>query len=100
RGANDEWRDGHPDRQGGPPTVTDVSAADPGETAPAIATAESARGRRLATLIQGQGLIAMALLIAVYFGLSSQFFFTTDNVLIIGATAAPLGIMALAQTFL
>jgi ribose transport system permease protein len=80
--------------------VTDVSAADPSETAPALAVAESARGRRLATLIQGQGLIAMALLIAVYFGLSSQFFFTTDNVLIIGATAAPLGIMALAQTFL
>jgi ribose transport system permease protein len=80
--------------------VTDVSAADPGEAAPAIAMAESARGRRLATIIQGQGLIAMALLIAVYFGLSSQFFFTTDNVLIIGATAAPLGIMALAQTFL
>ena len=42
----------------------------------------------------------MALLIAVYFGLSSQYFFTTDNILIIGATAAPLGIMALAQTFL
>ena len=62
--------------------------------------ADSARGRRLATLIQGQGLIAMALLIAVYFGLSSQYFFTTDNILIIGATAAPLGIMALAQTFL
>ncbi|MEA2620928.1 MAG: ribose transport system permease protein [Chloroflexota bacterium] len=80
--------------------MTDQSAVDPGETAPAIATAESARGRRLATLIQGQGLIAMALLIAVYFGLSSPFFFTTDNVLIIGATAAPLGIMALAQTFL
>jgi ribose transport system permease protein len=80
--------------------VTDVSAVDPGETAPAVATAEIARGRRLATLIQGQGLIAMALLIAVYFGLSSPFFFTTDNVLIIGATAAPLGIMALAQTFL
>jgi ribose transport system permease protein len=80
--------------------VTDVSAADPGETAPALARAESARGRRLATIIQGQGLIAMALLIAVYFGLSSPFFFTTDNVLIIGATAAPLGIMALAETFL
>ena len=42
----------------------------------------------------------MALLIGIYFGLSSPFFFTWDNVLIIGATAAPLGIMALAQTFL
>ena len=36
----------------------------------------SARGRRLATIIQGQGLIAMALLIGIYFGLSTQFFFT------------------------
>ena len=42
----------------------------------------------------------MALLIGIYFGLSSPFFFTWDNVLIIGATAAPLGIMAFAQTFL
>jgi ribose transport system permease protein len=80
--------------------VTDVSAVDPTETAPALTRAESARGRRLATILQGQGLIAMALLIAVYFGLSSPFFFTTDNVLIVGATVAPLGIMALAQTFL
>ena len=81
--------------------MTDVSAVDQGESAPATAEVESARrGRRLATLIQGQGLIAMAVLIAVYFGLSTPFFFTTDNVLIIGATAAPLGIMALAQTFL
>jgi ribose transport system permease protein len=80
--------------------VTDPSAVDPGEATPALATKESARGRRLATIIQGQGLIAMALLIGVYFGLSSPFFFTWENVLIIGATAAPLGIMALAQTFL
>ncbi len=80
--------------------MTDVSAVDPGEPAPALARKEVARGRRLATLIQGQGLLAMALLICVYFGLSSPFFFTTGNVLIIGATAAPLGIMALAQTFL
>jgi ribose transport system permease protein len=82
--------------------VTDATqaAADPGEAAPELVTKEVARGRRLATLIQGQGLFAMALLISIYFGLSSPFFFTTDNVLIIGATAAPLGIMALAQTFL
>ena len=80
--------------------MTDVSAVDPGESAPALESATSARGRRLATILQGQGLIAMALLIAVYFGLSSPFFFTTDNVLIVGATAGPLGIMALAQTFL
>ena len=80
--------------------MTDISAADPGEPAPELARKEVARGRRLATLIQGQGLLAMALLICIYFGLSSPFFFTTGNVLIIGATAAPLGIMALAQTFL
>ena len=80
--------------------MTDVSAVDQAETAPVLATKESARGRRLAAIIQGQGLLAMALLIGVYFGLSSPFFLTTDNVLVIGATAAPLGIMALAQTFL
>ncbi len=80
--------------------MTEVTAADPDEAAPEQARKEVARGRRLATLIQGQGLLAMALLISIYFGLSSPFFFTTDNILIIGATAAPLGIMALAQTFL
>jgi ribose transport system permease protein len=80
--------------------VTDPSTIAPAEAAPVLARKESARGRRLATIIQGQGLIAMALLIGIYFGLSSPFFFTWDNVLIIGATAAPLGIMALAQTFL
>jgi ribose transport system permease protein len=80
--------------------VTNVTAVEPEDSAPAIVRKESARGRRVATIIQGQGLLAMALLISIYFGLSSQYFFTTDNVLIIGATAAPLGIMALAQTFL
>jgi ribose transport system permease protein len=80
--------------------VTNVSAVEPEDSAPAIVRKESARGRRVATIIQGQGLLAMALLISIYFGLSSPYFFTTDNVLIIGATAAPLGIMALAQTFL
>ena len=79
--------------------MTDATAVDQ-EAAPVVATKESARGRRLATIIQGQGLIAMALLIGIYFGLSSPFFLTWENVLIIGATAAPLGIMALAQTFL
>jgi ribose transport system permease protein len=80
--------------------VTNVTAVEPEDSAPALVRKESARGRRVATIIQGQGLLAMALLISIYFGLSSQYFFTTDNVLIIGATAAPLGIMALAQTFL
>src|SRR5262245_51301285 len=42
----------------------------------------------------------MALLIGIYFGLSSPYFLEPSNALIIGATAAPLGIMALAQTFL
>ena len=79
--------------------MTDVTAVDQ-EPAPAVATKESARGRRLATIIQGQGLIGMALLIGIYFGISSPFFLTWENVLIIGATAATLGIMALAQTFL
>ncbi len=58
------------------------------------------RGRRWATIVQGQGLLAMALLIGIYFSASSPYFFTWSNALIIGATAAPLGIMALAQTFL
>jgi ribose transport system permease protein len=80
--------------------VTSATSVDPGEAAPVQASRDSARGRRLATIIQGQGLIGMALLIGIYFGLSSPFFFTPGNALIIGATAAPLGIMALAQTFL
>jgi ribose transport system permease protein len=57
-------------------------------------------GRRLALLVQGQGLLGMALLIGIYFAVSSPYFLTWSNFLIIAATAAPLGIMALAQTFL
>jgi ribose transport system permease protein len=59
-----------------------------------------AQRRRLANIVQGQGLLGMALLVAFYFGLNSPYFLTPSNAVIVVATAAPLGIMALAQTFL
>jgi ribose transport system permease protein len=50
--------------------------------------------------LRGQGLVLMLALIVVYFWLSSDAFLTSNNLLLIGATASALGIMALAQTFL
>jgi len=58
------------------------------------------RRARFAAVLQGQGLIAMLVVIGAYFALSSPFFLTVNNMLIIGAGIAALGIMAIAQTFL
>lgn len=65
------------------------------------ASGGTARSReRLAKILQGQGLIVMLVLIGSFFALSSPFFLTVNNMLIIGAGIAALGIMAIAQTFL
>ena len=58
------------------------------------------RRERLAVIVQGQGLFAMAILIGVYFSIESPFFLTWSNALTVGATTAALGVMAVAQTFL
>ena len=58
------------------------------------------RRARFAAVLQGQGLIEMLVVIGAYFALSSPFFLTVNNMLIIGAGIAALGIMAIAQTFL
>lgn len=58
------------------------------------------RRTRIALIVQGQGLLLMAVVICVYFATSSPFFFTTSNVLTIGSSSAALGVMAIAQTYL
>lgn len=58
------------------------------------------RRNRIALIIQGQGLLLMALLIGMYFSATSEFFLTSDNFLQIGAASAALGVMAIAQTYL
>lgn len=64
-------------------------------------TARSTRRReRLALVVQGQGLLLMAILIGLYFSIRSPFFLTSSNALTIGSTGAALGVMALAETFL
>lgn len=58
------------------------------------------RRTRLALIVQGQGLIFMALLIGIYFTASSEYFLTAGNFLSIGSASAALGVMAVAQTYL
>ena len=58
------------------------------------------RRRRLVAILRGQGLVVMLLVVGTYFALSSPFFLTGNNLLIIGGGTAALGIMAVAQTFL
>jgi len=83
-------------------TSTNKSPDTPEPTPSSVAAStKGARGReRLAVLIQGQGLIVMLLAIGAYFAVSSPFFLTFNNMLIIGAGVAALGVMAIAQTFL
>ena len=67
------------------------------------AAPETGRGRSWRGLLgslRGQGLILMLALIVVYFWQANDAFLTSNNLLLIGATASALGIMALAQTFL
>lgn len=54
----------------------------------------------LARLAQGQGLAVILGLLILYYALASPYFFTTDNLLLIGSTASALGIMAVFQTYL
>jgi len=74
----------------GPGSNTAGTAADPGL---------GWRGR-LAGLAQGQGLLVILGLLILFFALTSPYFFTADNLLLIGSTAAALGIMAVFQTYL
>lgn len=55
---------------------------------------------RLIRFLHGRGLIVMLLALGVWFSLGSEFFLTRDNLLLIGAEASALGIMATAQTYL
>jgi ribose transport system permease protein len=56
--------------------------------------------RNMAAIIQGQGLLVMLVGLIIAFTVSSGNFLTVDNFLNIGSSAAALGIMAVAQTFL
>ncbi len=83
------------------PATTETATSTVTEKAVVEKTdAQRKRQERLASLIQGQGLVLMLLAIGTYFALNSPFFLTANNLLIIGGGAAALGIMAIAQTFL
>jgi ribose transport system permease protein len=80
-----------------------VSAQTSETSAPAVPSAPPrpvARVAGAARFLRGQGLLVMLALIVLYFWRASDSFLTSDNLLLIGATASALGIMALAQTFL
>lgn len=79
-------------------------SADPTTVRP-LPRGEVLRHRRasravMARFLRGQGLVLMLALIVLYFWRSSDAFLTSPNLLLIGATASALGIMAIAQTFL
>jgi ribose/xylose/arabinose/galactoside ABC-type transport system permease subunit len=57
------------------------------------------RSRAVARVVQGQGLFVMLVLIVVVFATQSGVFLTWDNFFTIGGAAAPLGIMAISQTY-
>lgn len=80
-----------------PHSGTSVSLSNTVETG---AVRRSIRRQRLTLLVQGQGLLLMAVLIGLYFSIRSPYFLTWSNALTIGATGAALGVMAVAQTFL
>jgi ribose transport system permease protein len=74
-------------------------AAD--ELAPETGIGRQLLGRRnVEALLRTQGLLLMLGVLVLVFSLSSPYFFTTSNALIIAGNMSVLGIMALAQTFL
>lgn len=84
---------------------TTVAGATPGAPPPPPAPAPAPAPERAGwpgalRSLRGHGLVLMLGLIVVYFWRSSDVFLTSNNLLLIGATASALGIMALAQTFL
>lgn len=81
------------------PTVTATGTraeSDP----PVQAGSKRSRRQNIALIVQGQGLLLMAVVICVYFATSSPYFLTVSNALTIGSASAALGVMAIAQTFL
>jgi ribose transport system permease protein len=80
--------------------TTPVPEDESGEASSSDAATRSARRVRIALIVQGQGLLLMAVVIGVYFATASPYFFTWSNALTIGSASAALGIMAIAQTYL
>jgi ribose transport system permease protein len=81
------------------PPQTAVASAPGVETRTAEERSKARRDRIIA-FAQGQGLLVMLAVIIIYFAVNSPYFLTGGNALTIGASAAPLGIMAITQTFL
>jgi ribose transport system permease protein len=55
---------------------------------------------RLRTVLQGQGLLGILIILVLYFTLRSPYFLTWSNIVTIGAGTSVLGIMTVAQTYL
>lgn len=81
-------------------SVADAPEARPGPVGPGAGEAGGRSWRGALRSLRGQGLLLMLALIVVYFWQANDAFLTSNNLLLIGATASALGIMALAQTFL
>lgn len=77
------------------------AAVPPGSQRAETASPRATRHRDTTIeFLRGNGLLFVLAILVLYFSTASEFFFTTRNILLIGATASALGIMAVAQTFL
>lgn len=82
-------------------TTSSTVGVSPGGTSPSPdANARRPRGRRVAQLLRGQGLLLVLIALGTFFALKSPYFLHSDNLLAVGGTAGVLGLMAITQTFL
>ena len=81
-------------------TQTIQAAADAQAETEATHAEVRQRRQRMIALVQGQALLLILVGLLVFFSIASSYFFTSTNLLAMGGTAAVLGLMAIAQTFL
>ena len=73
-------------------SVADAPEARPGPVGPGAGEAGGRSWRGALRSLRGQGLLLMLALIVVYFWQANDAFLTSNNLLLIGATASALGI--------
>jgi len=88
------------DSMNAPTNESTADAEDGGGTESVLPPVDLERRRRLRTLLQRQGLLAMLIALIVFFTIQSPYFFTSSNFFTIAAGATVLATMAASQTFL
>lgn len=80
--------------------AVEANAEIPADRDAVRAARKSAQRDRLLRILQGQGLIAVLVVLVVFFAVKTPYFLRTDNILAIGGVSGVLGVMAITQTFL